>query len=122
MHLPRHRSRSFSADRLEDILESDLSDLDLDLPALETFVGFPDLLDFGGPDCVSLRADSIELENDVLPSTPLTEEQFAQGEVDLGVPINQVSLKKLRLGGRVKEMSRDQILSPTRLPRVCLVF
>jgi hypothetical protein len=56
---------------------------------LETFAGFPDLLDFQGPDCVSLRADSIELENDVFPSTPLTEEQLAQ-EVDLGVPINQV--------------------------------
>lgn len=79
----RRRSRSFSVDRIE----TDFSDLDL--PPLETFAGFPNLLDFQGPDCVSLRADSIELENDVFPSTPLTEEQLAQ-EVDLGVPINQV--------------------------------
>lgn len=70
-------------------MEPDFSDLGL--PPLETFVGFPDLdLDFRGPDCVSLRADSIELENDVLPSTPLTEEQLGQEE-ELGVPINQIN-------------------------------
>jgi hypothetical protein len=74
-------------------MEPDFSDLGL--PPLETFVGFPDLdLDFRGPDCVSLRADSIELENDVLPSTPLTEEQLGQEE-ELGVPINQVSILHL---------------------------
>ena len=84
------RRRSCSVDRLE----SDLSDLDL--PPLETFAGFPDLLDFDAPDCVSLRADSIELENDVFPSTPLTEEQFAE-EVELGVPINQVGINSLGL-------------------------
>ena len=44
-----------------------------------------------GPDGGRLRADSIELENDVLPSTPLTEEQQGLEEV-LGVPINQVSV------------------------------
>ena len=75
----RHRSRSYSVDRIE----TDFSDLDL--PPLETFA----TPYFQGPDCVSLRADSIELEKDVFPSTPLTEEQLAQ-EVDLGVPINQV--------------------------------
>ena len=45
-----------------------------------------------GPDGGRLRADSIELENDVLPSTPLTEEQQGLEEV-LGVPINQVSVR-----------------------------
>ena len=79
-----HSRRRYS----DDGLEPDFADLGL--PPLETFVGFPDLdLDFRGPDCVSLRADSIELENDVLPSTPLTEEQLGQEE-ELGVPINQV--------------------------------
>lgn len=47
---------------------------DLELPPLESFLGSwpPD-----GVDCGSL-ATSLELDNDVLPSTPLTEEQMLQ--------------------------------------------
>lgn len=73
------RRRSFSTDRLE----SDFSDLEL--PPLEPFADFP----FQG-ECASLNADSIELENDILPSTPLTDEQLGVAE-ELGVPINQIN-------------------------------
>lgn len=92
--LKHGRKRSFSTDRVE----SDYSDLEL--PPLETFLG-----DFGGlclPDldlraeCASLAA-SLEMENDVLPSTPLTEEQLRHADSVLkeeldatGVPINRI--------------------------------
>jgi len=63
------------------------------LPPLETFFGeFPGL-DLN-PECVSLTA---ELENDLLPSTPLTEDQLRHADSVLqhelnqtGVPINQL--------------------------------
>jgi len=64
---------------------------DLELPPLESFLGtWPP----AGVDCGSL-ATSLELDNDVLPSTPLTEEQMLQQQtndeqVD-GIPINRLT-------------------------------
>ena len=51
---------------------------DLELPPLESFLGTwpPD-----GVACGSL-ATSLELDNDVLPSTPLTEEQMLQQQTN----------------------------------------
>ena len=74
----------------KDILDED----DLQLPPLETFFGeFPGL-DLN-PECVSLAA---ELEHDLLPSTPLTEDQLRHADSVLqheltqtGVPINQLN-------------------------------
>lgn len=66
-----------------------LNDDDLQLPPLETFFGEFTGLDLN-PDCVSLAA---ELENDLLPSTPLTEDQLRHADSSLitGVPINQLN-------------------------------
>ena len=54
---------------------------DLELPPLESFLGtawgIPGLGDSALVGCGSL-ATSLELDNDVLPSTPLTEEQLLQ--------------------------------------------
>ena len=51
---------------------------DLELPPLESFLGtWPP----AGVDCGSL-ATSLELDNDVLPSTPLTEEQMLQQQTN----------------------------------------
>ena len=78
--------------------EADLSDCQLSLPPLETFF---DGLNFNGLDlavngCGSL-ATSLELENDILPSTPLTDEQLKHADSVLkdemvqGVPINRIA-------------------------------
>ena len=58
----------------QDIIEphNHILDDDLELPPLETFFGEFDGLALH-PDCASLAAD---LENDLLPSTPLTEDQL----------------------------------------------
>ena len=65
-----------------------LNDDDLQLPPLETFFGEFAGLDLN-PDSVSLAA---ELENDLLPSTPLTEDQLRNADSShYGVPINQLN-------------------------------
>ena len=77
--------------------ESDFSNCPLELPPLETFL---DSIKFNGLDlsegiCGSL-AGSLELENDLLPSTPLTDEQLRYAENVLGnelvegLPINRI--------------------------------
>ncbi len=72
-----------------------VDDDDLELPPLETLLG-----GFGFP-ALEFQADGIsltaELENDLLPSTPLTEEQLRNADSVLkelnktGVPINQIN-------------------------------
>ena len=75
----------------------DYSASPLDLPPLETFL---DTIQFDGLSdgiCGSL-AGSLELENDLLPSTPLTDEQLRHADAVLkdelvdGVPINRIEL------------------------------
>ena len=76
-----------------DLLDED----DLQLPPLETFLSeFPGL-DLN-PECASLAA---ELENDLLPSTPLTEDQLRHADSVLqheltqtGVPMYVLRFKK----------------------------
>jgi len=79
----------------------DFSTSPLELPPLETFL---DTIKFDGLDlsegiCGSL-AGSLELENDLLPSTPLTDEQLRHADSVLkdelveGVPINRIELEQ----------------------------
>ena len=93
LHLLKNK-RSYSFNECE----ADLSDCQLSLPPLETFF---DGLNFNGLDlavngCGSL-ATSLELENDILPSTPLTDEQLKHADSVLkdemvqGVPINRIA-------------------------------
>jgi len=73
---------------------------DLELPPLESFLGtawgIPGLGDSALVGCGSL-ATSLELDNDVLPSTPLTEEQLLQQTQNAndeqvgGIPINRLN-------------------------------
>ena len=86
--------------------ESNFSNSHLrELPPLETFL---DDIKFNGLDlsegiCGSLAA-SLELENDVLPSTPLTDEQLRHADSVLkdemvqGVPINRIEVEQSPLG------------------------
>ena len=78
---------------------SDFSNCPLELPPLETFL---DSIKFDGLDlsngiCGSLGG-SLELENDLLPSTPLTDEQLKFAESVLkdeleGLPINRIEVE-----------------------------
>ena len=78
---------------------SDFSRCPLDLPPLDAFL---DSIKFDGLDlsegiCGSL-AGSLELENDLLPSTPLTDEQLKYAESVLkneldGLPINRLEVE-----------------------------
>ena len=83
----------------------DFSTSPLELPPLETFL---DTIKFDGLDlsegiCGSL-AGSLELENDLLPSTPLTDEQLRHADSVLkdelveGVPINRIELEQPPIG------------------------
>jgi len=71
-----------------------LNDDELQLPPLETF--FDEIPELSlNPECASLAA---ELENDLFPSTPLTEDQLRHADSVLqhelkqtGVPINQIN-------------------------------
>lgn len=63
---------------------------DFELPPLETFLGLGELHWPPHGDAGSL-AGSLELENDLLPSTPLTDEQLRHAEsLITGVPINRL--------------------------------
>jgi len=72
-------------------------DDDLELPPLETF--FDEIPELSlHPECVSLPSLAAELENDLFPSTPLTEDQLRHADSVLqdelkqnGVPINQIN-------------------------------
>ena len=72
-------------------------DDDLELPPLETFFDeIPELTLH--PECVSLPSLAAELENDLFPSTPLTEDQLRHADSELqdelkqtGVAINQIN-------------------------------
>ena len=83
----------------------DFSTSPLELPPLETFL---DTIKFDGLDlsegiCGSL-AGSLELENGLLPSTPLTDEQLRHADSVLkddlveGVPINRIELEQPPIG------------------------
>ena len=82
--------------------DSDFANCHLELPPLETFLKFNGL-DLSEGICGSLAA-SLELENDLLPSTPLTEEQLRHAESHLkdemvqGVPINHIEVEQSPLG------------------------
>lgn len=85
--------------------ESDFSDCHVDLPPLETFLESMKFNEYNLSEgiCGSLAA-SLELENDVLPSTPLTEEQLRHADSVLkdemveGVPINRIEVEQSPLG------------------------
>lgn len=70
---------------MEDAIEwapRDLFDDDLQLPPLETFLcGFSDLGRNHDPDCASLEEEFHE--NDLLPSTPLSEGQLRHADMTL---------------------------------------
>ena len=77
----------------------------LELPPLESFLDTMkfDGLNFSEVICGSL-AGSLELENDILPSTPLTDEQLRHADSVLkdemvqGVPINRIEVEQPPLG------------------------
>jgi len=84
-----------SGARRKSALDDDVPDFsDLELPPLETFLGCVGQWPPDG-DCGSL-ATSLELDNDVLPSTPLTEEQLLQADAAIAagahgaIPINRL--------------------------------
>ena len=83
----------------------DFSTSPLELPPLETFL---DTIKFDGLDLsegiYGSIAGSLELENDLLPSTPLTDEQLRHADSVLkdelveGVPINRIELEQPPIG------------------------
>ena len=88
----------------------DFSTSPLELPPLEAFL---DTIKFDGLEHLSEGiygsiAGSLELENDLLPSTPLTDEQLRHADSVLkdelveGVPINRIELEQPPIGRKFR--------------------